>query len=143
MRILLDTNIVIDYLQKRSAYFEHAQAILLLCQRGDITGFVSTQTIADTFYILRKDYPVTDLKGILINFCKILYIVGVDEDKLFNALIDAEFDDFEDCLQSECAKSVGVDYIVTRNVSDYGSATIPAVTPEAFFKRFESGYEKQ
>ena len=43
-----------------------------------------------------------------------------------------EFSDFEDCLQMECAKSYGAEYIVTRNVSDYSVSDIKAILPSEY-----------
>lgn len=50
--------------------------------------------------------------------------------KLLAGLQNGEFSDFEDCLQMECAKAYGAEYIVTRNVADYKASTVEAVTPE-------------
>ena len=44
------------------------------------------------------------------------------------------FADFEDCLQMECAKTYGAEYIVTRNVGYYKSSEIKAISPKDFFK---------
>ena len=49
-----------------------------------------------------------------------------------------KFRDFEDCLQAECAKAVGADYIITRNTADYEESTVPAVTPTELLKIMDS-----
>lgn len=46
-----------------------------------------------------------------------------------NVLIDT-FPDFEDCLQDECAWSCNAEYIVTRNMSDYGTSKVHAIEPK-------------
>ena len=84
------------------------------------------------FYILRKDYNVEERKRVLGNICKIFDVEGIDETKLLAGLKNEDFSDFEDCLQMECAKSCGARCIVTRNVSDYVTSEIEAITPEDY-----------
>ena len=57
---------------------------------------------------------------------------GIDKDKLLAGLLNEDFSDFEDCLQMECAKSCGADYIVTRNVSDYATSEVKAIEPKNY-----------
>jgi predicted nucleic acid-binding protein len=53
----------------------------------------------------------------------------VEKLHILNALQNENFDDFEDCLQLECAKAVGAEYIVTRDPVDYASSDIPVISP--------------
>lgn len=78
------------------------------------------------FFILRKDYTAKERREILSGLCTIFDVEGIDKAKLLSGLANEEFSDFEDCLQMECAKSYGADYIVTRNVSDYSVPDIKA-----------------
>ena len=61
--------------------------------------------------------------------CKMFTVVGIDSIKLELALRDFEFEDFEDCLQAECAKDFSANFIVTRNVDDFCNSSIPAIEP--------------
>ena len=134
MRILLDTNVIVDYLLRREEFFDCAKKIVELCKNSSVSGAVSSQAVADTFYILRKDFSVAERKALLLRVCKIFRVEAVTEDKILFALTDENFSDFEDCLQVQCAKSFRADYIVTRNVKDFAASEIPAVTPEDFCK---------
>ena len=136
MRILVDTNIIVDYLLNRNGFFEQANKIIEHCKNNLVSGAVSSQSIADTFYILRKDFSLSERKAFLIRICKIFHVEAVDKEKILFALTDDRFSDFEDCLQEQCAKSFRADYIVTRNVKDFAASEIPAVTPEDFCKIF-------
>lgn len=71
----------------------------------------------------------------LINLCKIFDVEGIDRTKLLAGLQNEEFADFEDCLQMECAKTYGAKYIVTRNVADYVTSEVEAITPAEYFAR--------
>ena len=84
------------------------------------------------FFILRKDYTVKERREILLNICAIFDVEGIDRAKLLSGLANEEFSDFEDCLQMECAKSYGAEYIVTRNVSDYSVSDIKAILPSEY-----------
>lgn len=70
----------------------------------------------------------------LLNLCKIFDVEGIDKEKLILGLSNEEFSDFEDCLQMECAKIYGADYIVTRNVSDYVTSEIKAIMPKDYLE---------
>ena len=132
MRILLDTNVIVDYLLKRENFFDSADKIVRLCKNEIISGAISSQSVADTFYILRKSFSANQRKAFLLNLCKIFYVEAVDSEKILSALQNENFADFEDCLQMQCAVTFRADYIVTRNVDDFAASEIPAITPENF-----------
>ena len=83
-------------------------------------------------YILRKSYTLDELKKIFLRLCKLFQVESIDLEKILHAIETPNFKDFEDCLQMQCAVSSNVDYIVTRNVDDFKSSDIPAVTPKDF-----------
>ena len=86
------------------------------------------------FFILRKDYSIKDRREILSNLCMIFDVEGIDKAKLLSGLLNETFVDFEDCLQMECARSYGAEYIVTRNVSDYATSEIKAISPKEYLE---------
>jgi predicted nucleic acid-binding protein len=86
------------------------------------------------FYILRKEYSSKERRILLLDLCSIFAVVGIDKDKLVSGLKNEDFADFEDCLQMECAREFGVDYIVTRNTDDYKVSEIPAITPKEYLE---------
>lgn len=86
------------------------------------------------FFILRKDYNEKERREILLNLCKIFDVEGIDKAKITSGLANDIFSDFEDCLQMECAKSYGADYIVSRNVSDYVISEVKSIEPKDFLE---------
>jgi predicted nucleic acid-binding protein len=135
---LIDTNVLIDALALRVPFEENAKKILKKCYSKDIAGFVTTHSIANIFYILRKIYSVEERKSLLLNLCKLLKVVEINQNSVFNSLTDKSFNDIEDFLQSECAKIIKADYIITRNISDFSNSIIPAILPEDFLKKLEN-----
>lgn len=133
-RILIDTNVLLDYLLEREPFFEDAKQIMLSCAKGKSKGCIAAHSISNMFFILRKDYSVEERKEILSNLCVILDVEGIDKTKLMAGLPNEDFSDFEDCLQMECAKSYRADYIVTRNISDYNASEIKAIEPKEYLE---------
>lgn len=131
-KILIDTNVLLDYLLEREPFFEDAKNVILLCIKGKIKGCIAAHSISNMFYILRKDYTTEERRKILFNLCEIFDVEGIDKIKLLSGLVNDNFSDFEDCLQMECAKSYGAEYIVTRNVSDYSVSNIKAIKPSDY-----------
>ena len=131
-RILIDTNILLDYLLEREPFFEDAKNVILSCIDGNTKGCIAAHSIPNMFFILRKDYNAKERREILLNLCTIFDVEGIDKSKLLSGLANENFSDFEDCLQMECAKSYGAEYIVTRNVSDYSISDVMAIQPSEY-----------
>lgn len=131
-RILIDTNVLLDYLLTREPFYDDAKKVLLACVEGKAKGCIAAHSISNMFFILRKDYNARERREILSSLCSIFDVEGIDKAKLLAGLKNEEFSDFEDCLQMECAKAYGEQYIVTRNVADYTSSEIKAIMPKDY-----------
>ena len=136
MVILLDTNVIIDSLAQREPFMKHAKEILQKCRNGEITGYIAAYTVPTIFYILQKEFSVSERRDMLSKLCGFIDIAGINKQHVINAIENEHFDDLEDCLQAECAASVGADYIVTRNMDDFTNSPVPAIAPEHFLKLF-------
>lgn len=133
-RILIDTNVVLDYILTREPFYEDAKRIVSVCVDGKVKGCIAAHSISNMFFILRKDYDAKERREILLNLCSIFDIEGIDMMKLIAGLQNEEFSDFEDCLQMEFAKSYGAGYIVTRNLDDYRVSVIKAILPKNYLE---------
>ena len=134
MKILIDTNVLLDYTLIRKPFFESAEKLLMLCDSKKLNGYIAAHSVMNLFFILRHDYRIDERRRILKEFCNILTVVGIDQDKIIAALENEGFSDVEDCLQAECAKNCSAEYIVTRNIKDYKHSKIPAIAPDEFLK---------
>lgn len=141
MDILIDTNILLDFLGQREPFNTEADRLIKKCEEKSVTGYIAAHSIANMFYILRKDYTVEERKSMLYDICELLEVVEIDKPKIVKALTNEGFNDFEDCLQAECAKAVGAAYIVTRDIKDFSGASIPAIMPKAFLQKLEEHTE--
>lgn len=131
MVILVDTNVIIDFLTTREPYFEASSKVIAKCANGELTGYIAFHSIPNLWYILRK-VPDDMRRKWLIDICEFLTVVGVNHDEVLRAIRMKDFKDFEDCLQDRCARNVGAKYIITRNVADFSNSEVPAVSPEDF-----------
>lgn len=136
MRILLDTNVLIDYLMKREPFKCSAESILNACTSDEMKGCIAAHSISNLFFILRKTFSVEERRDILSVLCQILTVAGIDEDMIVRALQNVDFTDFEDCLQMECAREFKAQFIITRNLEDFQHSPIPAISPDKFIENY-------
>lgn len=134
MKVLIDTNILIDYIMNREPYAEIASEIVMMCSEKKIDGCIAAHSVPNIFFILRKSLSPHDRRNILKSLFTIFSVESIDREKLLSALDNDDFADFEDSLQEECAITFSADYIITRNEKDFEKSRITAVTPEKFIE---------
>ena len=133
MVILVDTNVILDYLAEREGFFKDARQIMEICAAGEVQGCVAFHSLPNLWFILRKK-PDNVRREMLKQVCDLLSVVSAEHDEVVKAVEAAEFKDFEDCLQDKCAVMAKADYIVTRNTADYKYADTKVITPSEFCK---------
>ena len=136
MKMLIDTNVLMDVLVGQEPFLQRSRYVVELCKDKIIQGYLAAHTITNLFYMLRKYYPSDECHDILLNVFDIFSVVAVDEEKMKTALRNKSFKDFEDCLQVECGKTAKVDYVVTRDMKDFTNSDIPCLTPDEVYNMF-------
>ena len=130
MKVLIDTNVTLDILLHRQDY-PNAENIYLLAEKNKIVGYISASAVTDIFFLakgeLGKKPTIEALKKLLQ-----VFIPATVTDSLIYQALYLDWNDFEDSVQYVVGESLEVDYIVTRNTSDYKTGSIPAVTPQEF-----------
>lgn len=129
MRILIDTNVVLDLLQEREPFVENAARLFERIDAGEIEGFITATTITNIYYIIRKAAGRVVAQDAISQIISDLNICAVDLNVLEQAL-SLNFEDFEDAVQYACAVVHNLDAIVTRDLSGFVNAEIPIVLPE-------------
>lgn len=138
MRIMIDTNILLDVLIHRNDFFEDSKAVLKLCENRVIQGFISASAMTDIFYITRKALgSIEETYQVMNSVLNIVRVLTVTNDDVLHAF-EARAKDFEDCLMATCAKSNHCDGIVTRNKKDFIDFGIPLFSPVELLARFSS-----
>lgn len=136
MVVLIDTNVIIDFLIKRQPYEKEASEIIRKCAEKELKGYLAFHSIPNLWYILRK-VPEEKRRQWILDVCCFLQVTGVSHREVVRAIEMKDFKDFEDCLQDRCAYSVRAEYIITRNTDDFANSQVPAVSPEKFLKILE------
>lgn len=135
MKIMCDTNIIIDVLLEREPFVEDSCKVLSLCEDHLIHGFVSASSVTDVYYLVRKYTHSTDLAykavGKLLEIVKVGSVTNNDVLTAFQQ----KAKDFEDCLVATCAKSIRCDCIVTRNKKDFEEFGVPVLTPAELLRQ--------
>lgn len=136
MKIMCDTNVIIDLLLEREPFVEASCRVLSLCEEHKIEGFVSASSVTDIYYLVRKYTHSTELAykavGKLLEIVKVCSVTNNDVLTAFQR----KARDFEDCLVATCAKSIRCNCIVTRNKKDFEEFDIPLLTPEELLQQF-------
>lgn len=128
-KVLIDTNICIDAIQKRKPFDVSAQKILDLSERGIIKGFVSAHSFDTIFYILIQLYPKKSVYQAVEGLRKTVSVANVSEKEIDNA-INLKWPDFEDAIHYQAAVNVGCEAIVTRNQNDFQDASLQVISPQ-------------
>ena len=134
MKVLIDTNIILDVLCKRPAFYEDSAKIFKLCEVKKISGVISALSILNIMYILRKELDADKTREILDSLMLIFSVADLKADDLKKAA-DMRFKDYEDAIQSACATRIKANYIVTRNIKDFSESKVTAIKPAELLDR--------
>lgn len=134
MKILIDTNVILDVLMERKPFAENAAKIFKLCEVKRVVGYISALSVPNIVYIMRKELDAERIGEILRQLSLIFTFVDLKGADLVKASA-LDFVDYEDALQSVAAGRIRADYIVTRNVKDYNGSKVMAVKPEELLER--------
>ena len=127
MKILIDTNVVLDFAFNREPFASDAAEIFRHIEQKKISATVSASAITDIFYILHK--RKVDAFAFLKDFLLDIDVLGVDKMIIMYALYSG-WTDFEDAVQAQVSIENHVDIIVTRNITDFEKlANIKVLTP--------------
>ncbi|HBN55167.1 MAG TPA: DNA-binding protein [Lachnospiraceae bacterium] len=134
MRLLIDANVLLDVLQKREPHYHASSLIWKLCETGQAEGYISSLTIANLFYVMRKELNFEKIEDIFHKLKVIFRIADFCASDLTKA-VEMKWDDFEDAIQSAIAERMDVHYIITRNVRDFRESKVSAFTPAEYLNR--------
>lgn len=139
MRLLLDTNVLIDLYTQRPPEGDVAKKLLVMREFGDAELWASAKSFTDIFYVLHKTYSSERIQSAFEESFRWLEVCSIDFGDL-RRVAERRWPDFEDCLIDCCAEKVKADYILTRNQGDFVHAHAKVVSPQEFFDLLESRY---
>ena len=136
MKVLIDTNIIIDILEHREPYFKDSYKVIQLGIEGKLKTFMSAGAVTDTYYVISRSLRnVNKAREKIFALTTLVNVCDTTSNDITNALL-LSISDFEDAVISAIARREKADYIITRNEADFTSSPVPAISPEKFLHRF-------
>ncbi len=133
-KLLVDTNIVVDLLTKREAFYQEAQDLFTLSDEGKVKLLVSSLSFANTHYLLTRHLNKEKARNTLMKL-KVLVEIAQLDDKIIELALVSDFTDFENAIQYYTAIENGVDAIITRNLKDFKSSQLPVLTAKEYLAK--------
>ena len=131
-KVLIDLNIILDFLNKRN-FHEEAANIINMCVEKKLYGFIAAHEITTLFYFLLKEKKDKNKAADIISALLDMFnIIPIDEKILREALF-SPVKDYEDAVIEVSSVKNSIDYIISRNLGDFKSARVHVCTPEQFF----------
>ena len=134
MNLLLDTNVIIDYLGRKQPFFEDAERIVAMGYFGDARLWASAQSFKDAFYVLSHFVDSQKVQHALVRLSEIVNLADLPGDDVLKAA-KLGWDDMEDCLIAICAEKTGADYLITRDQKGFSRSPVPALSPSSLLEK--------
>jgi predicted nucleic acid-binding protein len=128
VKVLFDTNVVLDVLLDREPHIDVAAKLFALVDNGRLEGSICATTVTTIYYIAAKSFGRKRAHTQVHELLALFDVAPVDRDVLDSAL-DLGFADFEDAVAHEAARASGMSAIVTRDGGDFVKASLPVFDP--------------
>lgn len=136
MRVVIDTNVIIDVFASREPWNVAAEKILMLASKEKLEAVICASAVTDIYYVCNKTFhDEAKAREVIKTLFAIFTVADVRKKDLQDAL-NLKVDDFEDALVGTCAKRTESQFIITRNVKDFENSPVPAITPQDFIVKF-------
>ncbi|MBU0712430.1 PIN domain-containing protein [bacterium] len=129
MKILFDTNIILDVLTLRKPYYTAATYLLSELEQGNIEGYLCPTTITTIGYLVSKVKRSNETKKLIKNLLNIFELTVLNK-SVFEFACSHKISDYEDAVLHESASLSHIDGIVTRNGKDFKYASLKVYDPE-------------
>lgn len=133
MRILIDTDVCLDFVLQRPPFFVEAEEIFTRLGDGEFETYVSAVTPINVYYFTRKTKGINGAKQAVQDLLIAAEVCKIDDRILRNAQY-SRITDYEDAVQHECAVAEMLDAIVTRNIKDFINSSVKVYSPAEFLQ---------
>lgn len=134
MKVLIDTNVILDVLCAREKFLEASSTVWKYCEVNKLEGYISALSVPNIVYILRKELTPEKTQQIIEQLFLIFNVADLKSDDLKKAAA-MKASDYEDFLQMICAARIKADFIITRNIRDFIDSKVTAITPSELLAR--------
>ena len=118
MRVLFDTNVVLDVLLAREPFAAASNACFLQVEDGQVSGFLGATTVTTLDYLVSSALGATKSRQHVLRLLHLFDVAHVNR-AVLTAAASSTLKDFEDAVLSEAARASGVQTIITRNAKDF------------------------
>jgi predicted nucleic acid-binding protein len=137
VNVLVDTNILLDFLLQREPFFHDAERLFQAIDSGQIVGYATATTLTDIFYIARRHTrSIEQAREAVSETLTAMEICPVNREVL-EVAFSSGFADFEDAIQVACAVAQGLDAILTRDNQGFLNSSVPVLSVQECLHRFE------
>ena len=134
MKVLVDTNVIIDAIAAREPWNQEAEQIFLLAANQEADCFITASAATDIYYLIRKHlHSSAKAKQVMEKLYMLFGVLDVSSADCINAL-QSEIIDYEDAVVDCIAERHRMDYVVTRNLKDYEKGKTKSISPKAFLE---------
>lgn len=137
MRVIVDTNVVLDVLLARLPFVKPAASVFALVEQSKIAASLCATTLTTVDYLLVQSLPLAQARQIIRDLLKLFEIAPVNRSVLERAL-DSRIEDFEDAVLEQAGRLNGAEAIITRNTKDFRKSSIKALEPTEFLSALET-----
>lgn len=134
MKVLFDTNIILDVLFDREPFSDTAAILMSEVERSRLKAFLCATSVTTLYYLIQKAIGRKKAEKAVGNLLELFQISPVNKAILEKALI-SPFNDYEDAVIYESAQKAGVGSIVSRDVQGFKNAEIHVYSPEELIHR--------
>lgn len=129
MRVLVDTNVVLDVLFARQPFFNDSAEVFGLVEHSKIDGLLCATTITTIDYLLTQAMPRPTARQTLQKLLELFDIAPVNRAVLEEAL-KSRLTDFKDAVLDQAGRLAGAEVVVTRNQQDFRHAVLKVLGPD-------------
>lgn len=136
MRVMIDTNVVLDVLLARQPFVDDAARVFGLIEQSKIEGVLCATTVTTVDYILAQSLSRAECRQALRRLLELFEVAPVNRPVIEEAL-ESKITDFEDAVLERSAHLAGAVAIVTRNTRDFRNAALKAIAPDELLSAFK------
>ena len=131
IRLLLDSDVILDALLQRDSFQDAATRLLNRISRGEVDAFIAAHSVLNVVYVAGRDLGRQEALRRMQKLLERARVAGIS-DRIVREAMHSPISDFEDAVAHAAAVRAGVELIVTRNIRDFRRGTLPVLTPDEF-----------
>lgn len=135
MKILLDTNIVLDVLLAREPFVHMAKEIFILVENQELSGYLCATSVTTLHYLVARSTNKKEADEIIKKLLTLFEVSAVTKEVLIEASKNNGLD-YEDSVIYTASNYSEIDIIVTRDKKGFKESKVSVLSPNEFLAFF-------